>query len=120
MRCCVSAGRLIAWLEITASKFYDWRERYGKMNEHNGWVPWDFWLEEWEKRAIIGFHLKNPGKGYQRLTLMMLDADIVERQAVEEVHGLRAAADGASTLAHRRVVHQHQRDVSITQSAIRN
>ena len=19
-------------------KFYDWRERYGKVNEHNGWV----------------------------------------------------------------------------------
>jgi transposase InsO family protein len=35
---------------ITASKFYGWRERYGKVNEHNGWVPRDFWLEEWEKR----------------------------------------------------------------------
>jgi transposase len=21
-----------------------WRERYGKVNEHNGWVPRDFWL----------------------------------------------------------------------------
>ena len=27
-------------------KFYDWRERYGKVNEHNGWVPRDFWLED--------------------------------------------------------------------------
>jgi len=24
---------------ITASQFYDWRERYGKVNEHNGWFP---------------------------------------------------------------------------------
>ena len=47
------------WLDITASKFYDWRDRYGKVNEHNGWVPRDFWLEDWEKQAIIGFHLKN-------------------------------------------------------------
>ena len=39
-------GRFIVWLDITASKFYDWRERYGKANEHNGWVPRDFWLEE--------------------------------------------------------------------------
>jgi putative transposase len=34
----ISAGRL----DVTASKFYDWRERYGKVNEHNGWVPRDF------------------------------------------------------------------------------
>ena len=48
-----------------------------KVNEHNGWVPRDFWLEDWEKQAIIGFHLKNPLEGYRRLTFMMLDADIV-------------------------------------------
>ena len=47
------------------------------MNEHNGWVPRDFWVEEWEKQAIIGFHRKNPVEGYRRLTFMMLDADIV-------------------------------------------
>ena len=35
----IGAGRFILWLDITASKFYDWRERYGKVNEHNGWVP---------------------------------------------------------------------------------
>jgi len=27
----------------------------------------DFWLEEWEKQAIVGFHLKNPLQGYRRL-----------------------------------------------------
>ena len=64
-------------LDITASKFYGWRERYGKVNEHNGWVPRDFWLDDWEKQAIIAFHLKNPLEGYRRLTFMMLDADIV-------------------------------------------
>ena len=51
----IGAGRFIGWLDITASKFYDWRERYGKVNEHNGWVPRDFWLEDWEKQAIIAF-----------------------------------------------------------------
>jgi hypothetical protein len=55
----ISSKRFVEWLDITASKFYDWRERYGKVNEHNGWVPRDFWLEEWEKQAIIGFYLKN-------------------------------------------------------------
>jgi putative transposase len=73
----ISAGQFIGWLDITASKFYDWRERYGNVNEHNGWVPRDFWLEGWEKQAIIAFHLQNPLEGYRRLTFMMLDADIV-------------------------------------------
>jgi hypothetical protein len=73
----IGAGRFIGWLDITASKFYRWRERYGKVNEHNGWVPRDFWLDDWEKQAIIAFHLKNPLEGYRRLTFMMLDADIV-------------------------------------------
>ena len=73
----IGAGRFVGWLGITASKFYSWRERYGKVNEHNGWIPRNFWLEEWEKQAIIHFHLKNPLEGYRRLTFMMLDGDIV-------------------------------------------
>jgi putative transposase len=73
----IGAGRFIEWLSIRASKFYDWRERYGKVNEHNSWVPRDFWLEQWEKEAIIDFHLKNPLEGYRRLTFMMLDQDVV-------------------------------------------
>jgi putative transposase len=73
----IGAGRFIGWLGVTASKFYSWRERYGRVNEHNGWIPRDFWLDEWEKQAIIDFHLKNPLEGYRRLTFMMLDADVV-------------------------------------------
>ena len=44
------------------------------MNEHNGWIPRDWWLEDWEKQAIVEFHYKNPLEGYRRLTFMMLDA----------------------------------------------
>ena len=73
----ISAGRFIVWLGVKASKFYNWRERYGKANEHNAWVPRDFWLEDWEKQAIIDFHGKNPLEGYRRLTFMMLDQDVV-------------------------------------------
>jgi hypothetical protein len=73
----ISVGRFPAWLGVTASKFYDWRQRYGRINEHNGWIPRDFWLEAWEKEAIIAFHQKNPLEGYRRLTFMMLDADVV-------------------------------------------
>jgi hypothetical protein len=42
-----------------------------------GGSPRDFWLEPWEKEAIIGFHLQNPLEGYRRLTFMMLDAEVV-------------------------------------------
>jgi putative transposase len=73
----IGAGRFISWLGVTASKFYDWRQRYGRVNEHNGWVSRDFWLEPWEKEAIVGFPLKNPLEGYRRLTFMMLDHDVV-------------------------------------------
>src|SRR2546427_7894489 len=46
-------------------------------NEHNSWIPRDFWLEDWEKRAILDFHARYPLEGYRRLTFMMLDADVV-------------------------------------------
>jgi putative transposase len=62
---------------VRASKFYDWRERYGRVNEHNGWIPRDFWLAPWEKQAIIGFHHEHLLEGYRRLRFMMLDADVV-------------------------------------------
>lgn len=73
----IPTSRFIRWLGISKSKFYNWRERYGKVNEHNGWIPRDFWLLAQEKRAIIDFHNENPSEGYRRLTFMMLDADIV-------------------------------------------
>jgi len=67
----------VLWLGVASSKFYDWRARYGQVNEHNAWIPRDFWLEAWEKRAIIEFHDRYPLEGYRRLTFMMLDADVV-------------------------------------------
>ena len=36
--------------QIHPTVFYQWQERYGKANEHNGLVPRDHWLEEWERR----------------------------------------------------------------------
>jgi putative transposase len=46
------------------------------VNEHNAPIPRDFWLEEWEREAIIRFCIDNPLEGY-RLTFMMLDQNIV-------------------------------------------
>jgi hypothetical protein len=59
-------------LGVSSSKFYNWRERYGCV-KHNAWVPRDFWLEDWEKQAIIHFHLNHSLEGYRRLTFMMLE-----------------------------------------------
>ena len=73
----ISVGRFIIWLGMSTSKFYDWRQRYGQVNEHNGWIPRDFWLEDWEKAAIIEFHQEHPLEGYRRLAFMMLDANVV-------------------------------------------
>jgi putative transposase len=70
-------SRFIRWVEISSSKFYDWKERYGKVNEHNHWIPRDHWLEDWEKQAIIQFFLTHADEGYRRLAFMMLDQDIV-------------------------------------------
>jgi transposase InsO family protein len=67
----------VDWLGIGRNQYYRWRERYGKVNEHNGWIPRDFWLEEWEKEAIVTFYLAHRQEGYRRLTYMMIDADIV-------------------------------------------
>jgi len=69
--------RFLAWLELSSSKFYQWKGRYGKVNEHNGLVPRDWWLEDWEKRAILDFHDRHPLEGYRRLAFMMLDDDVV-------------------------------------------
>lgn len=62
---------------MTKSKFYTWIDRYGKVNEHNAPIPRDFWIEDWEREAIIRFAVDNPLEGYRRLTFMMLDQDVV-------------------------------------------
>lgn len=72
----ISRKQFIMWLGIHKSKYYDWKERYGKANEHNAQVPRDFWLTDDEKEKIIAFHAQNPLNGYRRLTFMMIDQDV--------------------------------------------
>lgn len=73
----LSALRLADWLGLGRSKYYDWRDRYGKVNEHNQAVPRDHWLEDWEQQAIVAFARQYPLEGYRRLAFMMLDRDVV-------------------------------------------
>jgi len=73
----IALSRFIAWLAIAPSKYYDWKSRYGKANEHNAWIPRDFWVEDWEKQAILNFYADHTTDGYRRVAFMMLDADLV-------------------------------------------
>jgi len=68
--------QVVAWLGIARGKFYDWKKRYGKVNEHNAWIPRDHWLEDEERQAILDFHELHPLDGYRRLAFMMIDADV--------------------------------------------
>ena len=72
----IKAMKMVSWIGISRSKFYNWQGRYGKVNEHNAWIPRDFWLTDYEKRAIINYYHANPLEGYRRLCYMMMDADI--------------------------------------------
>jgi putative transposase len=73
----IPVGRFLPWVGIGASKFHDWKQRFGKVNEHNAWVPRDHWLTDDEKERICTFARAHPLEGYRRLTFMMLDADQV-------------------------------------------
>ena len=68
---------LVGWMRLSRSKYYQWKDRYGKANEHNGKVPRDHWLEAWEQEAIVKFYLEHADEGYRRLAFMMLDAEVV-------------------------------------------
>lgn len=72
----INVVSFVKWLDISRSKYYSWQSRYGKVNEHNSWIPRDHWLTQDEKQAIINYYQDNPTEGYRRLAYMMLDKDI--------------------------------------------
>jgi transposase InsO family protein len=72
----IAVGAFLRWIGLATSKWHNWRQRYGKANEHNAWIPRDHWLEPEEKRAILDFQARYPLEGYRRLTFMMLDAAV--------------------------------------------
>ena len=73
----IPVTRFMPWIGITRSKYHDWIQRFGKINEHNAWVPRDHWLTDDEIARICNFARQNPSEGYRRMTFMMLDADVV-------------------------------------------
>jgi hypothetical protein len=73
----LEARRIVGWVGVGLSKYYSWKRRYGKVNEHNASIPRDHWITDAERRAILDFEEKNPAEGYRRLTFMMNDANAV-------------------------------------------
>ena len=71
------SARFLHWIGIGSSKFHDWKLRFGKVNEHNAWVPRDHWLTDDEKEKICVCARERPLEGYRRLSFMMLDANQV-------------------------------------------
>jgi len=68
---------LLKMINICTSKYYSWNLRQGLQNNHNGKIPKDNWLLDWEKEAIISYAKDHTGEGYRRLTYMMLDDNVV-------------------------------------------
>ena len=76
---------------MARGKFDRWSRRLGTPNRHNGRIPRDSWLEDWENARIIAFHDRYPLEGYRRLAYMMLDADVVAVSPSSVYRVLKAA-----------------------------
>ncbi len=73
----IPVKRLLRWIGINTSKYYQWIHRKGTQNKHNGKIPKKHWILDWETAAIISYAQKHIGEGYRRLTYMMIDENIV-------------------------------------------
>ena len=76
-------ARFITWLGIAPSKYYDWQTRYGKANEHNALIPRDFWLEDWEKKAIVDTLAKTEGNREQAAKILGIGERTLYRKIKE-------------------------------------
>jgi transposase InsO family protein len=63
-------------INLSSSKYYTWIDREGEPNHHNGKIPKQNWLLEWEINEIVAYAVNHPGEGYRRLTYMMLDENV--------------------------------------------
>lgn len=72
----ISQNQLIKMIGIGKPRIFDWKKRYGIPNAHNGMIPKDTWILEFERQAIIDYYEKNPGIGCKQLSYLMIDEDI--------------------------------------------
>ena len=73
----INIANLLKYLDLTISKYYDWKKRYGESNFHNGKIPRCHWILEEEKEAIkLYAKLSSIEEGYRRMCYRMLDEDV--------------------------------------------
>jgi putative transposase len=87
----IPAKRFLKWLGLPAGKYHDWKKRFGQASRHNGAQPRQFWLLDWERKAILEYAANHPLEGYRRLAFMLLDADIVAVSPSSVYRVLKAA-----------------------------
>jgi transposase InsO family protein len=87
----ISQQKMLATIGVGSSKFYNWEARYEQKNQHNAMLPKSFWLEEWEREAILVFYDEHPDEGYRLLSYTMLDADWVAVSPSSVYRTLKAA-----------------------------
>jgi len=68
---------MLKTISLPISKYYDWKKRKDKENQHNSNIPKAHWLLPWEVDAIIEYRSKHIEEGYRRLCFMMLDTNVV-------------------------------------------
>lgn len=88
----IAISRFCSWAELAYRQYRRWKQRYGKVNEHNAPVPRDHWLEPHEKQSIVNFAREYPLEGYRRLTYMMIDWNQVAASPATVYRVLRDAA----------------------------
>ncbi len=48
----ITVACFLLWLGLATSERHSWKDRYGKANEHNAWIPRDHWLEPRRNRRL--------------------------------------------------------------------
>ena len=94
--------RLISWSGLTKTKFYDWKQRYGKVNEHNAKTPRDHWLTPSERQAILDL-VKSKAAGWTVDTVGFFLEEVPSGEEVQLEEFLRTMAEengGAFSLVH--------------------
>lgn len=91
----IPVARFVPWL----SKYYDWIQRFGKVNAHNAWVPRAHWLTAAEHERLRAFARANPLEGYRRLTFRLMHLAVAEYcpPSVASVATLRSIDDSLPT-----------------------
>jgi len=76
-------GQIIKMLKINRTKYYDWLNRIGSDNYHNGKLPKSHWLTPNERQRIIDYARKYIAShqyylqdGYRRIAYMGIDENV--------------------------------------------